>query len=58
MSPFQRILFTCWPNWNGHGLYLRVSRWPYPYWGVHRDIFDRWVWQVDMGTWRVTVGWL
>ena len=54
----QRVLFTCWPNWNGHGPYLRLSRWPYPYWGVHRDIFDRWLWQVDRGTWRVTVGWL
>ena len=58
MSPFRRSLFTYWPRRNGHGPYLRLARWPYPYWGVHRDLFDRWMWQVDAGTWQVTVGWL
>lgn len=57
-SPFSRVLWTFWPNINGHGLYIRLSRWPYASWSCNRDIFDRWIWQIDLGTWRVSVGWL
>lgn len=50
--------FTFFPNINGHGPYLRTSRWSYPCWGVHRDIYDRWIWQWDLGYIRVSVGWI
>ena len=53
-----RTHFMFWPNINGHGPYLRVSTWAYPFWGFSRDIFDRWIWQWDLGHMRLTFGWL
>ena len=53
-----RTHFMFWPNVNGHGPYLRISTWAYPFWGFSRDIFDRWVWQWDLGHVRLTFGWL
>ena len=54
----RRVFLTLWPNVNGHGPYLRLTRWAYPvHWQLHRDLYERWIWQLDLGRWRVSGWW-